>query len=47
MYASLEWIDLTYDVEFDPPPFALPKAGTDVLKALYVWRCRSTSRSES
>lgn len=35
MYSSLEWIDLTYDVEFDPPAFALPKAGTDVLKALY------------
>ncbi len=35
MYTSLEWIDLTYDVEFDPPAFALPKTSTDVLEALY------------
>lgn len=35
MYTSLEWIDLTYDVEFGSPAYELPKTSTDVLKALY------------
>ena len=35
MKANVEWINMTYDVEFTAPAFDLPSNNTGVLKALY------------
>lgn len=35
MKANLEWMNVTYDVEFSAPSFDLPGSNTTVLRALY------------